>query len=317
MQKLAAAIQDAAKKLLDDQKVDLVVGFARGSLPLRSTPGFIRKSCDAGKLTWDYSCENNLANYLRKREGKVAVVAKGCDTRAIVALIKENQINRDNLYIIGVPCSGMIDRNKADELLDGKELLEVEDKGDTLVLKGKGFAVEAKLADLCHDTCKTCCYGTPVVYDMLIGEPVPAKAEDNFDDVRAFEAKSPAERKKMLAEDLSKCIRCYACRNACPMCYCPECFVDCSTPVWIEKAPDTADNMLFQSVRVLHLAGRCVDCGACDRACPMGINLRGITRKMVKEVKELFGYEAGVNMEDKPALNEFTADDPQPFLVKE
>jgi len=101
------------------------------------------------------------------------------------------------------------------------------------------------------------------------------------------------------------------------MCYCPECFVDCSTPVWIEKAPDTADNMLFQSVRVLHLAGRCVDCGACDRACPMGINLRGITRKMVKEVKELFGYEAGVNMEDKPALNEFTADDPQPFLVKE
>ncbi len=317
MQKLAAAVQDAAKKLLDENKVDLVVGFARGSLPLRSTPCFIRKSCDAAQLTWDYSCENNLANFLRKREGKVGVVAKGCDVRSIVALIKENQINRDNLYIIGIPCAGMVDRNKVDELLEGKELLETEEKGDTLVLKGKGFAMEAKLEDLYHDTCKACRYGNPVIYDMLVGEPVPTKGEDDFADVKAFEALTATERRKALADDLSKCIRCYACRNACPMCYCTECFVDCSTPGWIGKAPEVADNMLFQAVRVFHLAGRCADCGACDRACPMGINLRGITRKMVKEVKDLFGYEAGVNMEDKPALSDFTADDPQPFLVKE
>lgn len=317
MQKLAAAVQDAAKKLFDEQKVDLVIGFAKGSLPLRSTPCFIRNSGDAAKLTWDYSCENNLANYLRKREGKVAVVAKGCDVRAIVALIKENQINRENLYIIGVPCAGMVDRVKVDEALGGKELLEVEEKDATLVLKGKGFAVEAKLDDLCHDTCKTCRYGNPVVYDMLIGDPVPGKPEDNFADVAAFEALSPAERKAALAAEFSKCIRCYACRNACPMCYCTECFVDCSAPAWINKSADTADNIMFQAVRVFHSAGRCADCGACDRACPMGLNLRGMTRKMVKEVKELFGYEAGVSMEDKPALAEFTADDPQPFLVKE
>lgn len=317
MQKIAAAVQDAAKKLFDEQKVDLVIGFAKGSLPLRSTPCFIRNSGDAARLTWDYSCENNLANYLRKREGKVAVVAKGCDVRAIVALVKENQINRENLYIIGIPCAGMVDRVKVDELLGGKELLEVEEKGDTLVLKGKGFAVESKLDDLYHDTCKTCRYGNPVVYDMLIGDPVPEKPEDTFADVAAFEALSPAERKAALAAEFSKCIRCYACRNACPMCYCTECFVDCSAPAWINKSADTADNIMFQSVRVFHSAGRCADCGACDRACPMGLNLRGMTRKMVKEVKELFGYEAGVNLEDKPALAEFTADDPQPFLVKE
>ena len=317
MQKLASAIQNLAKKLLEEKKVDLVVGFAGGSLPLRSTPCFIRKPEDAEKLTWDYSCENNLANYLRKREGKVAIVAKGCDVRSIVALINENQVSRDNLYIIGIPCSGMVDRVKADEAVEGKDLLSVEENEGSLVLKGKGFAKEVKLDELLHDTCKVCRYGNPVVYDTIIGDTVPAKPEDSFADVAAFEALSPAERRAALAAEFSKCIRCYACRNACPMCYCTECFADCSSPEWIKKSTDTADNIMFQAGRVFHSAGRCVDCGACDRACPMGINLRGMTRKMVKEVKDLFGYETGVSMGEKPALATFTADDPEPFLVKE
>lgn len=318
MQKLAGAIQEAAKKLLEEKKVELVVGFTKGSLPLRSTPIFVRNPEDAAKLTWDASCENNLANYLRtRRDQKVAVVAKGCDIRAIVALINENQLVRDNLYIIGVPCGGMVDRGKLDVLLAGKDLAEAEVNGDTVVLKGKGFEQSASLSDLMHDTCATCQYGNPVVADMVIGDPVPEKAADTFADVAAFEAKTPAERRAELAAEFSKCIRCYACRNACPMCYCTECFVDCSTPAWIGKAADTADNLLFQTVRVFHSAGRCVDCGACDRACPMGINLRGMTRKMVKEVKELFGSEAGIAIGEKGALSTFETDDPQPFLVKE
>ncbi|MFZ5595664.1 MAG: Coenzyme F420 hydrogenase/dehydrogenase, beta subunit C-terminal domain [Bacillota bacterium] len=317
MQKLASAIQDAAKKLLEEKKVDLVVGFTGGSLPLRSTPCFIRKPEDAAKLTWDYSCENNLANYLRKREGKVAVVAKGCDVRSIVLLVNESQIDRDNLFIIGVPCSGMIDRTKVDAAMEGRELIAVEDKGGSLVLKAKGFSKEMSIDDLMHDTCKACRYGNPVISDMMVGEAVPEKPEDNFADVAAFEALSTAERRAALAAEFSKCIRCYACRNACPMCYCSECFVDCSTPQWIRKSTDISDNIMFQAGRVFHLAGRCADCGACDRACPMGINLRSITRKMVKEVKELFGYETGVNPDEKPALATFAADDPETFLVKE
>ncbi|MBF7084629.1 4Fe-4S dicluster domain-containing protein [Desulfallas sp. Bu1-1] len=318
MQKLAAQIKDAAKKLLEEKKVDLVVGFAEGSLPLRGTPLFARTPEEADKLTWNRGCENNLANYLRKREGKVAVVAKGCDVRSIVALVKENQINRDNLYIIGVPCSGMIDRKKVNQLVGGKDVLEIEDNGDTVVIKGKDFSETARVADLLHNSCQDCRYGNPVVYDELIGELLPEKGEDDFAEIKEFEAKTAAERRAYLAEEFSKCIRCYACRNACPMCYCEECFVDCSTPQWIGKsAADIQDNILFQAVRVFHSAGRCADCGACERACPMGINLRLLTRKLVKDVKELFNAEAGVNMEDKAALATFTADDPEPFLVKE
>ncbi|MFZ5590625.1 MAG: Coenzyme F420 hydrogenase/dehydrogenase, beta subunit C-terminal domain [Bacillota bacterium] len=317
MQELAAAIRETARKLLEEKTVDLVIGFASGSLPLRSTPCFIRKPEDAAKLVFDAGCENNLANYLRQRDEKVAVVAKGCDTRAIVVLLQENQIKRDNLYIIGVPCQGMVDRVKIEALLDGKDLLAAEVQGEAVTLKTAAGEKQVALVDVLHDTCKTCQYGNPVIYDVLLGEPVKPRQADDFADVKAFESLSPAERKARLTEEFSKCIRCYACRNACPMCYCSECFVDCSTPIWIKKSVDPADNMMFQAVRVFHLAGRCADCGACDRACPMGLNLRTMTRKLVMDVKELFGYEAGVNLDAKPALSEFAFDDPQPFLVKE
>lgn len=318
MQELTSAVKDAAKKLLADNKVDLVVGFAEGSLPLRSTPFFARTPEEADKLVWNPSCENNLANYLRKKDQKIAVVAKGCDTRSIVALIKENQINRDNLYIIGVPCSGMIDRKKVEVLVDGKEVLSASVDGDNVTVKGKDFEKTASVTELLHNSCLGCRYGNPVVFDELVGEKVPDKGEVDFSEVEEFEAKSPAERRAYLMEEMGRCIRCYACRNACPVCYCTECFVDCSQPEWIgKKASDPADNLLFQVVRVFHSAGRCTDCGACERACPMGINLRKLTRKMVKDVKELFDAEAGASMDDKPALATFTAEDPQPFLVKE
>lgn len=316
MQKNSSLIQDAAKKLLAENKVDLVVGFAKGSLPLRSTPYFARSEAEAGNLIWDHYCENNLANYLRKREERVAVVAKGCDVRAIVALIKENQIDREKLYIIGVPCSGMIDHKKAQRHL-GQEVLEAVVEGETVTLKSATGEQQAPVKELLYDSCIRCAYGNPVIYDELIGEAVPAKELD-FSEIEAFEAKSAAERSAILAEEMDKCIRCYACRNACPMCYCSECFVDNSSPQWLSKrANSVKDNLVFQGVRVFHQMGRCADCGACERACPMGIKLSLLTRKGVKDVKDIFNYEAGLNPEDQPVLNDFTTGDPQPFLMKE
>jgi ferredoxin len=316
MQKISSLIQDAAKKLLAENKVDLVVGFAKGSLPLRSTPYFARSEAEAGNLIWNQYCENNLANYLRKREERVAVVAKGCDVRAIVALIKENQIDREKLYIIGVPCAGMIDNKKAQKLL-GQEVLEAVVEGETVTLKGTTGDQQAPTSELLYDSCIRCAYGNPVIHDELVGEAVPAKELD-FSEIEAFEAKSAEERTAILTEEMNKCIRCYACRNACPMCYCEECFVDNSSPQWISKRAYSAkDNLVFQGVRVFHQMGRCADCGACERACPMGIKLSLLTRKGVKDVKTIFDYQAGLNLDDKPVLNDFTTNDPQPFLMKE
>lgn len=308
-------IREVAKQLLADQKVDLVVGFAQGTLPLRSTPYFARTPEQAENLIWSATCENNLANFVRKRTDKVAVIAKGCDVRAIVGLIKEGQINRENLTIIGVPCEGMVDRKQICQAIGCQDILEATDSGAELILKGKNFEKTLAKADVMFGSCKTCQYNTPVIFDELIGEALPAK-EANYDDIAAFEALSATERNAFIAKEMEKCIRCYACRQACPMCYCSECFVDCGAPAWIGKsAVSVDDNALFQTVRVLHLAGRCVDCGACERACPMGIKLSLLNRKMVKDVKELFGAEAGVNLNDPPALNVHQFEDKEDFML--
>lgn len=317
MQGVAGLIQEAAGKLLLDKQVGLVIGFSRGSLPLRSAPCFIRRPDEAEKLVWDRSCENNLANYLRRYRQKVAVVAKGCDSRAIVALLQEKQLERENIYIIGVPCSGMIDRKKVKRLLGGKELLEIEEKREKILLKAKGISKEISSRELLHESCRACRYPNPVLYDQLIGEPVAQWSAGDFNEVLAFEERTAQEKKERLAEELSKCIRCYACRNACPMCYCGECFADCSTPQWVGKGAQAEDNLIFQAVRVFHLAGRCVDCGACERACPMDIHLSLLTRKMVKDVRELYGFEAGVDPEAAPPLAVFSANDAQDFLFEE
>jgi len=52
--------------------------------------------------------------------------------------------------------------------------------------------------------------------------------------------------------------------------------------------------MIFHLTRAIHLAGRCVDCGACTRACPAGVNLSILNRKLAKDVKVYFSLETGM-----------------------
>jgi formate dehydrogenase subunit beta len=315
MKSTSTMIRDAAAKLLDEKKVDLVVGFEKGTLPLHSTPCFVRSAADANKLIWNSSCENNLAKYLQKRKEKVGIVAKGCDVRAIIGLIKEGQVDREKVFIIGVPCNGMIDNRKIEDKLGGKEILEAEEKDGTLILKGRDFSETVNKEEFLYHSCKTCTHRNPVMYDILIGDKVEEnQGIDVYEEVKQFEAKSADERWQGFTDEMSKCIRCYACRNSCPFCYCQECFVDSSQPRWIGKTTDLSDTAIFHVVRAFHTAGRCVDCGACERACPIGINLGMLTKKIEKDIKELFHYEAGASLEDLPPLATFKPDDPQEFI---
>ena len=153
-----------------------------------------------------------------------------------------------------------------------------------------------------------------VLFDEFIGERTAEPAAGDSPELAAFEAMTPAERWEHLAAELGRCIRCYACRQVCPNCYCPTCFVDAGAPQWVGRTVDESDNILFHLMRAMHMAGRCVECGACARACPMGIDLMLINRKVNAVVRARFGHVSGMNLDDALPLTTFTPEDKQEFI---
>jgi coenzyme F420-reducing hydrogenase beta subunit len=312
---LEQTLRETARRLLTEEQVDLVIGFGQGTLPLRTTPRFIRDPDQVDQLVWNLNCENNLSTYLKHTQGKVGIVAKGCDARSIVGEIVERQIPRENVVVIGVPCQGVIDRQAIEAELGEREVLEAQVAHGQVVLRGADFEEALAVREVLCDDCIVCRHKNPPLYDVLVGE----LAEDGGDageypTVQKLESWSHDERWAYFSGEFSRCIRCYACREACPCCYCPECFVDQSQPSWIDKGDDLSDIIAFHLVRIYHVAGRCLDCGACARACPMHIDLRTLGRKLEKDVREMYEYESGMSLESTPPLSMFRQDDPQEFI---
>lgn len=307
-------LREVAEKLLIDKKVDLIIGYEKGTLPLRTRPTFIREPEETKRLVWNSRCENNLSFYLKTVKEKVGIVAKGCDSRSIVGLIKESQVKREDIFIIGVPCPGIIDKKKIEDILDGRELLEGVESDSQILLKAEGFEETLDQDKLLHASCRSCRHRNPVLSDTLMGKEISQPQIDEYSDVEEFASKQDNERWAYFNDETSRCIRCYACRNVCPACYCPQCFVDQSLPTWFDRTPHLSDTLIFHIIRTLHTAGRCVDCGACSRVCPMNVELRMLNKKTEKDVKELYGYEAGTDLEELPPMATFKIDDPQEFI---
>src|SRR4030042_2039133 len=220
-------IRQIAKDLLSKKTVDLIIGFGEWTLPLRTTPIFIRTPEGADHLIWNSFCENNLVTYLHKfSQFKVGIVVKGCDARSITALSLEKRFKPDQLYLIGVPCQRMVDRRRVKKAVKG-EILRAHEQGDQIIVEGEDFKTILKREDFLYPSCQGCTHRTPIKADVLVGDPVadfPLIA--TYHEIEEVEKKSPEERWKFFEKESSRCIRCYACREACPMCYCAECFVD-------------------------------------------------------------------------------------------
>jgi len=322
-------MKEMARNLLKEKKVDVIIGYTKGTLPTNSQPIIIDKEEDVDKLIWNNFCYVNLAKYLvprvpklvdpEKGNLKVGVISKGCVGRALIHLAAENKINLDEIKIIGIPCNGVINRQRIEKEIGQKEILEVSISDNNIIVKGKDFEETFPFEEYMNELCKACKVKTPPsVADACVGECQEIESVyDEFKDVSEFEAKTAEEKWEYIKDTLSVCTRCYACREACPMCYCNLCFVDQNQPIWFGKTTEINDIIVFHLIRAMHMAGRCVACGACSSVCPMGIDLNLITRKLEKIVKERFNFTSGLDPETLPPMMSFKMEDSEEFMLEE
>ena len=332
-----------AQRLLKEGTVKYIIGYEKSMNGLLPAPAFIKNPEDVEKLIWDPTCVHNLTRFLvdekRKKasekepdERPVGVIVKGCDSRALVVLLQEKFIERDDVYILGVSCeeTGVLDEKKLAKKLKGKKVKNITfGKKDNLIVTTEDGKTEISAEEILAERCLECKANVPVIYDILLGEKAERKSDTPFRSLEKFESLSKEERWAFWKEQLDKCIRCYACRSVCPMCYCDECVADTISFAvtadttaeekaqkikWVEKSPVASENFVYHLVRAIHLAGRCIDCEECERVCPLDIPLRLLNKKLEKEALQLFGYEVGFDPDIPSLVSSFKDEDPEDFI---
>ena len=312
-----------AKALLESGEVSRVLGWRKGEHVYDPEPAFFASAEELKDFVYDGFCGANLSKYMieaNKLEGKTLVFLKPCDSYSFNQLIKEHRVDREKAYIVGVGCMGKLSVSA----LGAEGLLDVEgagypDPAEKLTLHTLYGDKQVAYKDAMLERCHVCKGKEHVVYDELLGESRDTVDADRFAQVAAIEAMSPEEKFAFFQEELSKCIRCNACRNVCPACSCRKCVFDSVKFDSAQKANTTDfEEKMFHIIRAFHVAGRCTDCGECSRVCPQGIPLHLFNRKFIKDINTLYGeYQAGADLEPRTPLTNFSQEDAEPGIVAE
>ena len=317
MKDVALKMLERAKALLESGEVARVVGWKKGDFCYDPSPAVFESVEELEKdFTYDWFCGANLSKYLigiAKKEGKTAVFLKPCDTYSFNQLVKEHRINRENVYVIAVECLGKLNIEKIKA--KGISLIEsVEVIGkDVKVTSAYGVDTLAK-PDILLSKCDVCEKTHQVKDEEIILHERFARDVNRFAEVEKLENMTEDERFAFWREQLSKCIRCNACRNVCPACSCVKCVFDNPASGISAKANDDKfEEQLFHIIRAFHVAGRCTDCGECSRVCPQNIPLHLLNRKFIKDIDGMYGeYQAGETDEGKTPLTSYTEGDTEP-----
>lgn len=307
LEELKAAIRGQLDSL------DCVIGWEQGYDPLHATPLFIRSEADLERLTISPLAVHNPATYATGFKGKkIGLVVRGCHSRSVIELLNEKLIERDEVVLFGLCCDGVVSQRKIRAALpaDPGFVEAVELGKDELHITVAGEQATLKLQEVLADKCLHCAYPDPLVADVLIGEKHAPRQAASPACQDAFEALGNEEKLAFWQDTMSRCIRCYACRNVCPMCVCQDhCIATSRDPLWMSQENTPVENFMFQMIHVSHLTGRCTECGECERACPVDIPLMLLRRYMNKQVREVFGHQAGIALDKTPPLLTFQVEE--------
>ena len=280
---MIAKLRDTCRQLLLEGKVDVIIGYGQDPAEPADAPVFpvfIKRPDDVDQLVWNDRCQANLTVYLKRAEihalGRPAIVVKGCDQRALVVLEKESQLDRGQIFAIGVACDGMG-----------------------------------------QPKCEACDVHEPRGVDVVIGQVAKSaavSAEQRYAAINAFLKRPPAERLAYWRQELARCVKCYACRQVCPMCYCPRCIVDKNRPQVISTSATLKGNFAWHITRAFHLAARCVGCEECTRVCPAGIDQRLLNLSLAQAAEENFAYRPGDDPQAEPVVGSYTIQDHEGFI---
>jgi formate dehydrogenase subunit beta len=186
-------------------------------------------------------------------------------------MVAENRFRRDQVYALGVTCEGIWGPDKN-----------------------------------LQTRCVTCQEAVPIVCDTLISGAtssfIPRLSSNAHENIAALQEKSSAERLDFWMGQFDRCIRCYACRQVCPMCKCPVCLYERDESTFIGLGIGLNEKRTFHLGRAFHLAGRCIGCNECERACPMKIPIGLLTQKIAEEIETAFDYRAGLTVSPSPIV---------------
>lgn len=318
MQKIMQLIQAKAAELLRGGKVERVLAWRAGEFFYDNSPAVFTDEAVCQDIIYNEFCPSNLAKYLievTKLKKKTAVFLKPCDTYGVNQLLKDNRIQREYVYAIGTPCSGMLDIKKI-KAQGVKGITKISCDGTTVQVETVYGTKELAKQDVLLDKCLMCKGNAYKIADEELGERLetPHFEGDRFAAVKAIETMSEAERFAFWQQELSKCIRCNACRDICPACSCEQCIFDNQQSCVAGKAAaDEVEEQLFHIIRAYHVAGRCVGCGECARVCPQGVKLGLLNMKFMKDINNFYGaYQAGEDATTPSPLVSYQENDVEP-----
>ena len=259
--------KDTAKQILEEKKADGVLGLMKNQWDIVQ-PHVFKKPAELDALVLEpkWLLAKLSMSILRSspEDYRLAVICRGCDERALIELIKRNQIEKERILTIGIACS--------------------------------------------QEQAAICLCDRPYPAKLDAGEKV--SGVDPFQDerVREFLIGNDKKRMEKWANVLKRCIKCYGCRNSCPICVCEPCKLE--DDIWVQRGVVPAEMITFHLIRAFHLSDTCVACGACQEACPVNIPLLYLQLSMRKTLKEKYGYEAGLNPEVKSPILSVVFEEP-------